>query len=148
MLKGIPAVISPLLLKTLAEMGHGDLLVIGDDFYPAATMTESGRVIDADGIGGPELLDAVLQLMPVDTDYTDCPIILMDMEEEQKTRQKEPEVWEIYRDIVNKRVEKGCGCVGTLERYAFYETAKKAFATVSSGERQPYGCVIIQKGVM
>ena len=148
MLKGIPAVINPDLLKALAEMGHGDLLVIGDDFYPAATMTQSGRVIHADGISGPQLLEAILELMPVDTEYVKYPILLMDMEKEKKDSCPEPIVWEEYRKAVDRQVKEGRACVGMMERFTFYEKAKKAFVTISSGERQPYGCVIIQKGVM
>ena len=69
MLKGIPKCISPDLLKALADMGHGDLIVIADDFYPAVSMAKEGITINADGIGAAEMVDAILQLMPLDVDY-------------------------------------------------------------------------------
>ena len=147
MLKGIPEVISPDLLKALAEMGHGDIIVIGDDFYPAVTMSEGKTVINADGIKGPELLEAVLTLMPVDADYVEHPIMLMDVEEAMKDKVETPAVWEQYMQVADKMEEKGRALVGFLDRFEFYEKAKKAYVTVSSGERQPYGNVIIQKGV-
>ena len=148
MLKGIPEVISPELLKALAEMGHGDTIVIGDDFFPAVTMSERNCVINADGIGGPELLEAILKLMPVDSDYMEHPIMLMDIEESMKGKVETPAVWEQYMQVADKMEPKGRALVGFLDRFEFYEKAKKSYVIVSSGERQPYGNVLIQKGVM
>lgn len=148
MLKGIPGVISPALLKALAEMGHGDVIVIGDDFFPAATISERNDVIYADGIEGPELLEAVLKLMPVDSDYMEHPIMLMDIEDSMKGRIETPDVWEQYMKVADKMESKGRSLVGFLERFEFYEKAKTAYVIVSSGEQRPYGNVLIQKGVM
>ena len=79
MLKGIPKCISPDLLKALADMGHGDLVVIADDFYPAVSMARNGITINADGIGAAEMLDAILTLMPLDTEYEKHPVQIMDV---------------------------------------------------------------------
>ena len=122
MLKGIPKCISPDLLKALADMGHGDLVVIADDFYPAVSMARNGITINADGIGAAEMLDAILTLMPLDTEYEKHPVQIMDVMEES--------------------------CVGFIDRFSFYDKAKTSFVTISTGERQPYGCVLLQKGVM
>lgn len=148
MLKGIPKQISPSLLKALAEMGHGDLLVIADDFYPAASMGKNGVVIDADGIGGAEMLDAILTLMPLDTEFEEHPVMIMDVMEEFKATMPRPEVWDEFIEVVKKHEKKGEKCVGFIDRMSFYEKAKKAYVTISSGERQPYSCIILQKGVM
>lgn len=148
MLKGIPRQISPALLKALADMGHGDIIVIADDFYPSVSMGKEGVVIDADGISGPDMLDAILTLMPLDTDYAEHPVMIMDMMEHLKGKMDRPKVWDEFIEVVKKHEAKGEACVGYIERMAFYEKAKKAFVTVSTGERQPYGCVMLQKGVM
>ena len=84
MLKGIPSCISPMLLKALADMGHGDLVVIADDFYPSVSMARDGITVDADGIGAAAMLDAILQLMPLDTEYVEHPVLIMDVMEEKR----------------------------------------------------------------
>ena len=78
MLKGIPKILSPELLKVLAEMGHSDRIVISDGNFPAMTMGQDAIVIRADGHGVPELLDAILQVFPLDT-YVDKPVNLMEV---------------------------------------------------------------------
>lgn len=148
MLKGIPRVISPDLLKALADMGHGDLIVIADDFYPSVSMAKNGITINADGIGAAEMVDAVLQLMPLDVEYTEHPVMIMDIMEHLKGTMEKPKVWDDFIAAVEKNEPKGKACVGFIERFDFYDKAKTAFVTVSTGERQPYGCVILQKGVM
>ena len=78
MLKGIPKILSPELLKVLCEMGHGDRIVIADGNFPAESMGKNAIVIRADGHGIPELLDAILQVFPLDT-YVDSPVTLMEL---------------------------------------------------------------------
>ena len=95
MLKNIPSVLSPELLKTLMEMGHGDYLVIGDGNFPAATNAK--RLIRCDGHGVPEILDAILKLMPLDT-YVENPVGLMDNGDPENR----PEIWAVYKDIIEK----------------------------------------------
>ncbi len=147
MLKGIPKEISPSLLKALADMGHGDIIVIADDFYPSATMGKEGVVIDADGVSGVDMLDAILTLMPLDTEYCESPVMIMGVQESMKDKMERPEVWDEFINVVKKH-EGSDDAVGFVERMDFYEVAKKAFVTVSTGERRPYGCVMLQKGVM
>ena len=148
MLKGIPKCISPDLLKALADMGHGDLIVIADDFYPAVSMAKEGITINADGIGAAEMVDAILQLMPLDVDYVEHPVMIMDVMDEFKDKMPRPKVWDDIIAAVKRNEPKGEACVGFIDRFSFYDKGKTAFVTVSTGERQPYGCVILQKGVM
>ena len=148
MLKGIPQCISPTLLKALADMGHGDKIVIADDFYPATSMARDGITVDADGIGAAEMVDAVLSLMPLDSEYIEHPVLIMDVMEEFREKMGRPKIWDDFIAAVKKHEPKGESCVGFVDRFSFYDIAKTAFVTVSTGERQPYGCVILQKGVM
>ena len=148
MLKGIPSCISPTLLKALADMGHGDLVVIADDFYPSVSMARDGITVDADGIGAAAMLDAILQLMPLDTEYVEHPVLIMDVMEEKRAEIGRPAIWDEFIAAVEKNEPKGKSCVGFIDRFSFYDKAKTAFVTISTGERRPYGCVILQKGVM
>ena len=148
MLKGIPKCISPDLLKALADMGHGDLVVIADDFYPAVSMARNGITINADGIGAAEMLDAILTLMPLDTEYEKHPVQIMDVMEEKRAEIGRPKVWDDFIAAVKRNVPEGESCVGFIDRFSFYDKAKTSFVTISTGERQPYGCVLLQKGVM
>ncbi len=142
MLKGIPDIISPDLLKILHEMGHGDDLVIGDANYPAAS--NARNLVRADGHGVPELLDAILTLFPLD-DFVPHPVALMQVVAGDKTV---PVIQDEIRKVVAKHEVKGDALVEQVERFAFYERAKKAFAIVATTEKKLYGCMIIKKGVI
>lgn len=142
MLKGIPEIISPDLLKILDEMGHGDDLVIGDSNYPAAS--NARRLVRADGHGVPELLDAILSLFPLDT-FVAEPVSLMQVVKGDSTV---PEVQERIRAVVRKHDPRGDSAVGMVERFEFYEKAKQAYAIVATTEHGAYGCMIIKKGVI
>lgn len=147
MLKGIPERIGSDLLKALADMGHGDLIVIADDFYPPISKTPGGISIQAKGNGAAEMIDAILKLMPLDTDYCAHPVQYMVPDQDAGITMDRPKVW----DDVIKAVESNgfsAGCVGEIERSKFYEKAGGAFVTVCTSERQPYGCFILQKGVL
>lgn len=139
MLKNISPVISPELLKILMEMGHGDELVIGDGNFPAASVAK--RLVRADGHVVPELLDAVLALMPLDT-YVEAPVALMDNGDEKNR----PEIWDKYENIVKAR--EGERQFELVERFAFYDRAKKAYAVVATGETAIYANIILKKGVV
>ena len=139
MLKNIPSIISPELLKILMEMGHGDELVIGDGNFPSASIAQ--RLVRADGHSVPELLNAILKLMPLDT-YVDAPVALMD-NGDAKNR---PEIWEKYENIV--KMSEGEKEIELVERFAFYERAKKAYAVVATGETAIYANIILKKGVV
>ena len=140
MLKNIPSIISPELLKILHEMGHSDEIVIGDGNFPAASNAK--RLVRADGHGVPELLDAILKLLPLDT-YVDAPVMLMQVTPGDNV---DPVIWKEYRKIVdahqdNVKFEE-------IERFAFYERARKAYAIVATGESALYANVILKKGVV
>ena len=136
LLKGISPAISPELLKTLAEMGHGDEIVFSDAHFPAHTM--NARVIRADGLGCDELLKGLAPLVELDSYAT--PVIMM---EAVKGDTLDPEVEKKYRAALGYKGE-----IERMERYAFYERAKKAYAVVLTGETAKYGNVIIKKGVI
>lgn len=143
MLLYVPSIISPELLKVLAEMGHGEELVLGDGNFPAAGMAQ--RLVRADGHGVPELLDAILQLFPLDR-FVEQPVALMQVVPGDKTK---PTIWETYRQIVTKRAPKQfTHDFEFVERFAFYERAKKAYAVVATGEAALYANVILKKGVV
>lgn len=140
MLKGIPNIISPELIKILMEMGHGDEIVLADGNFPAASCAK--RLIRSDGHGTIELLEAILRLFPLDQ-YVDRPVSLMEVVPGDPAI---PAIWDQYREIVqlyekNPEFE-------FIERFAFYERAKQAYAIVATGERALYANVILKKGVV
>ena len=135
LLKGISPAISPELLKTLAEMGHGDEIVFSDAHFPAHTM--NARVIRADGLGCDEILKGLAPLVELDSYAT--PVIMM---EAVKGDTLDPEVEKKYRAALGYT-----NTIERMERYAFYERAKKAYAVVLTGETAKYGNIIIKKGV-
>lgn len=141
MLKGISPLLSPELLKTIAEMGHGDELVIGDGNFPAAGMNP--RCIRCDGLGVTELLDAVLQLFPLDI-FVKAPVTLMQVV--PGTMHDDPPIWSDFRKVIEKH-EPGTA-IQFVERFAFYDQSRKAFATIQTGEKALYACVILKKGVI
>ena len=139
MLKGIPKIISHSLLKILCEMGHGDEIVLADGNFPSENMGE--RVVRADGIGGEDMLRAVLALIPLDT-YAEQNFILM----QTVPGDARPEIWDSYKNIADscdKNVR-----LGMEERFAFYERAKKAYAIIATGEEKVYANIILKKGVV
>jgi L-fucose mutarotase len=144
MLKGIPPILSPELLKVLCEMGHSDRIVIADGNFPSETMGKNGIVIRMDGHGVPELLDAILQVFPLDT-YTEHPVNLMEV---MKGDSVETPIWDTYEQIVAKHDNRGKSAIGTIERFAFYEEAKKSYAVIATGEAALYANIILQKGVV
>lgn len=141
MLKNIPKIISPELLKTLMEMGHGDEIVIGDGNFPAETYGK--RVIRCDGHGVPELLDSIMQLFPLDT-YTEKPVMLMEVVPGDPVV---PVIWDEYKNIINKYEPENCK-IDMIERFSFYERAKQAYAVVATGEEAIYANIILKKGVV
>lgn len=140
MLKGIPSILSPELLKILMEMGHGDTIVIGDGNFPAASI--ASRLVRLDGHGVPEVLDAILQLFPLDA-YVEAPVSLMEVMPGDPV---ETPIWDEYAAII-KRHEPDAK-IGHIERFRFYETARKAYAVVATGESALYANIILQKGVV
>lgn len=138
MLKNIPKTISPELLKILCEMCHGDELVIADANFPAASMAK--RLIRADGIRADDMLKAVLQLILLDQ-YDNRHFILMERCAEDTF---EIQSWKKYEEILKKTGEQYY--ISHLERFAYYERAKEAYAVVATGETEQYSNLILKKG--
>jgi L-fucose mutarotase len=141
MLKTIPKIISPDLLKILCEMGHGDEIVIADGNYPAASLAK--RLVRADGHGVPELLSAIMQLFPLDT-YVDANALFMEV---TKGDPVVPVIWDDYKKILTA-AEGDKVKYGYVERFQFYERCKSAFAVVATGESALYANIILKKGVI
>ncbi len=141
MLKNIPPIIAPDLMKTLMEMGHGDEIVLADGNFPAASVAQ--RLIRCDGHGVPELLEAVLKFFPLDT-YVDNPAALMSVVPGDPT---EPTIWETYESIFKNSSSQVID-FQYVERFAFYERAKKAYAVVATSEKALYANVILKTGVL
>lgn len=143
MLKNIPSILSPMLLKTLCEMGHSDRLVIADGNFPSESMGKDAIVIRCDGHGVPELLDAILTVFPLDT-YIEKPVNLMQVVEGDNV---ETPIWDTYNQIVSKHDQRGTDAIGTIERFAFYEQSKSCYCIIATGEKSMYANVMLQKGV-
>ncbi|MDO4817928.1 MAG: L-fucose mutarotase [Akkermansia sp.] len=135
MLKGISPVVSPDMLKVLCEMGHGDEIVISDAHFPGHTFND--KVLRADGLGADALLAGFRPLLELDSYAT--PVIMMDAVPGDTL---DPAVEAKYRKALGYDGE-----IERMERYAFYERAKKAYAVIISGETAKYGNIILKKGV-
>lgn len=140
MLKKIPKILSPQLLKTLMEMGHGDEIVIADGNFPSHTLSQ--HVIRADGLSGTEILKAVMELFPLDA-YSEQQVYLMEV---VPGDDYQAEIWNEYEAILHSSGESFT--VGYIERFAFYERAKKSYAVIASGEEALYANIILKKGVV
>ena len=138
MLKNIPKIISPELLKVLCEMGHGDEIVIGDGNFPAAA--NARNLIRADGIGAAAMLDAVLQLIPLDQ-YDVNNFVLMQKCEGDTA---DTSIWNEYEAVLKKYEPDAV--VSFEKRFAYYERAKKAYAVIATGEEKQYANIILKKG--
>ena len=138
MLKNIPGIIPPELLKILCEMGHGDEIVIADGNFPSASMGQ--RVVYLSGNGAAEVFDAVLKLLPLDT-YAK-PLYLMEV---VKGDDVETPIWEEYKAVAKKYSDAE---FEHIERYEFYERAKKAYAVIATGEKALYANILLKKGVV
>ena len=137
MLKGIDKLLTGDLLKILCDMGHGDELVIVDANFPAETCAQ--RLIRLPGIDGVRAAEAILSVFPLDT-YS-SPAFVMDLTDGDKAKgMPEPEIWKPYEELT--------GGFEKLERYSFYERAKKAYAVIQTGEERQYGNLILVKGVV
>lgn len=146
MLKGIPPILSPELLKVLCEMGHSDRLVIADGNFPSHTMGKNAIVIRMDGHGVPEILDAILQVFPLDA-YTDTPVQLMQLMDRDVGKIKTP-IWDTYKEIIAKYDERGAKAVTNIDRFQFYDEAKEVYCIIATGETAVYANVMLQKGVV
>ena len=139
MLKGIHPCISPELLKALAEMGHGDELVLADAHFPGHTM--NARVVRADGVGVVTLLHGILPLFALDA-YAPSLIMMAAVPGDKL----DPAVEASYLSAIHRHVPQAKP-PERIERYAFYDRAREAFAVVMTGEIAKYGNLILKKGV-
>ena len=140
MLKGISPIISPELLSVLARMGHGDEIIFADAHFPGETF--NSNVLRADGIKIPELLEAVLPLFELDS-YTDAPLVMMAAVQGDTL---DPTVEASYMEKI-KLTNSHISATARIDRFAFYDRAKKAFAVVMTGETAKYGNILLKKGV-
>lgn len=146
-LKGIPACLSAELLGVLAEMGHGDRLVLGDANFPASSTAKStvhGRVIDVSGMDASELLTAIVQLLPMDV-YGEHSAYVMQRTE--RDANLPVPVWARFQTILDAAENRSVS-IGKLDRFEFYKIARESYAVVATGETQLYGNIILVKGVI
>lgn len=141
MLKRVPAIISPDLLYMIAQMGHGDELILADANFPATAIAK--RLVRADGHGVPAILEAVLQLFPLDS-FVESPAAVM--QRVDKPSEAAP-VWNDFQRLLDSAEAKHVK-IERVERFAFYERAKLAFGVVATGETALYGNLILKKGVI
>lgn len=144
MLKNIPSLISPDLLKYLAEMGHSDRLVICDGNFPVHSIGKDANIVRIDGKGVVEVLDAVLKLIPLDG-YVDTGVYLM---EKVKGDDVETPIWNDIKEVVKKYDSRGEDTIGHIERLKFYDEAKNAYLLIATSEKALYANVILQKGII
>jgi L-fucose mutarotase len=140
LLKGIPGIISPELMKVLMEMGHGDEIVLADRNFPAASCGQ--RLIRSDGHTIPDLLKAILQFFPLDY-RVERPAVVMEL----LPGEPNPVVWEQYAKLIQDS-EGNFNGFEEVERFAFYERSKQAYAIVATGDRSFKGNLTLKKGVV
>ncbi len=149
MLKGIPPILPPELLKILDEMGHTDELTIGDGNFPGHSF--GVPVIRMDGHGVPEILDAILKLFPLDT-YPDekgimvppCTLMAVEPGDTVKTP-----IWDEYKKIVTKYDDRGASCFEEINKWDFYrKTEAKSKVVIMTSETALYANLILRKGVV
>jgi L-fucose mutarotase len=146
MLKGIPKILPPELLKVLCEMGHSDRICIADGNFPSETIGKDAIVIRMDGHGVPEVLDAILTVFPLDT-YTDSPAILMQLMDRDVGKIATP-IWDEYAKIITNHDSRGRDAMEHIDRFEFYEQAKKCYCIIATGESAVYANIMLQKGVV
>lgn len=142
MLKGIPKVISPELMKVLMEMGHSDELIIADGNFPAQACANK-YLVRCDGHGVAEILDAILKFFPLDK-YVESPVALIAVNQDEHSK---PTIWDEYRKLVNKH-EGNEIKIESIGRFAFYERAKKSFAIIATSETELNASIILKKGIV
>jgi L-fucose mutarotase len=140
-LKTIPSILSPKLLEILMEMGHGDDIIIADGNFPAASVAQ--RLLRLDGHSVGPVLEAILKLFPLDQ-YVDNPVSLMEVVPGDPV--KTP-IWDEYRKVIRASDERDTfKDFEFVERFAFYERAKKAYAVIATSESAQYANIILKKG--
>ena len=142
MLRGIPTILSPELLKVIMEMGHGDEIVLADGNFPAVSCAQ--RLIRCDGHSVSPILDAILSLFPLDIYGDEVPVSLMEKVPGDTTPTP---IWEEYKRIVIKH-SPSFKNFNTIERFAFYKRTRESFAVVATSEPALYANILLRKGVL
>ena len=141
MLKSVPKILSPDLLKVICEMGHSDEIVIADGNFPSESVGKNAIVIRLDGHGVSEILNAIIKYFPLDQ-YVDQPVGLMKTLDNSK-----PDIWKEYAEILKSEpTESYSKGFEQIERFEFYERAKKAYAIIATSEKALYANIILKKG--
>lgn len=141
MLKGIPKAISPALMHVLMSMGHGDEIVLADGNFPSAS--NARILVRADGIGVCVLLRAIMQFFPLDTFVNDHAVVMAVVDSEAD----EPPIWNEFRNVL-REAERREVSLTPIERYEFYDRARKAYCVAATGEEALYANLILKKGVV
>ncbi|MBJ7556529.1 RbsD/FucU family protein [Marinomonas spartinae] len=144
MLKNIHPLLNGELLNVLRSMGHGDDIVLVDRNFPAVSVANGKPVIRLDGVSVTEAASAILSVLPLDT-FVDHPVKRMQVVGEDEAYM--PKVQQEFSTVL-KAADSKSAEMGSLERFAFYEAAKQAFAIVVTGEARGYGCFLLKKGVI
>jgi len=142
MLKGIPPILPPELLKIMCEMGHGDRIVIADGNFPAEAMGK--QVVRMDGHDAIPIIEAIMKLFPLDKS-TETPVALMEVSAGEEVSTP---IWNEYEGLFEKYDGRGKDCIEMLGRYEFYDVAKTAYAIIATGEKALYANLIIRKGII
>ncbi len=141
MLKGIPAIISPDLMYVLMKMGHGDEIVLADGNFPADSHAQ--RIVRADGLSVPDVLEAILDFFPLDT-FVNAPAAVMKPVNDDTP---EPGIWTQFRVLMDAAEGQEVS-MELVERFAFYERTRQAYAVVATSETALYANLILKKGVV
>ncbi len=145
MLNGMSKILTGDLLKLLCDMGHGDEIIIADANFPADSIAT--KLIRLPGLDVSTVLEAIKPIFPVDVKYSEKPAAVMDMTDSDKASgMKDPETWSDFEGIL--KTEYPDLEMGKLERFEFYERAKKAYAVIQTGEERIYGNLLLVKGVV
>ena len=142
MLKGISPVVSPELLKIIAEMGHGDEIVISDGNFPGASVGK--RVVRADGHGGVEVMKGIIDLFPLD-DFVEAPLAVMEVPDGMFPGNEAP-IWADFRKIADTDLP--TAKFEFMEHDAFIDRCRNAYCVVQTGEKALYANIILRKGVV
>ena len=138
MLKRIPPIVSPELMYMLMKTGHGDEILLSDGNYPAES--KGIPVVRADGLGTPQLLEAILDFLPLDT-FVEENVIFMDNGKKEK-----PNIWKEYKRILKEKTKDSK--IAVIERYEFYKRADNVFFIITTGEQALYASIILKRGVV
>lgn len=148
MLNGISKILTGDMLKVLSDMGHGDVLILGDANFPGeaiAKTTSYGKLIRCPGISTAEIYEAISELFPLDVAYTEFPVAVMEVTASDRLKgMTDPAVWKDFETVLHKNYPEAS--LGRIDRFDFYDKSKKAYAVIVTGEERPYGNLLLVKG--